>query len=86
MQKQKASQAQWFKPVILATWEAVIGRIAVQSQWLDMVAQSCHPNYKESQERKIMIQDSLCRQPMHKGKTLSQKYSAHKGLVKWFKW
>jgi hypothetical protein len=69
MQKQKASQAQWLKPVILATWEVVIGMIAVQSQWLGMVAQACHPNYKESQKRKIMVQDSLYRQSMHKGKT-----------------
>jgi hypothetical protein len=29
-----------------------------------------------------MVQDSLYRQSMHKGKTWSQKYPAHKVLVK----
>jgi hypothetical protein len=30
--KNKKGQAQWFKSVILATWETEIGRITVQSQ------------------------------------------------------
>jgi hypothetical protein len=30
--RQKASQAQWFKPVILVTWEVEIKKMAVQGQ------------------------------------------------------
>jgi hypothetical protein len=32
LKKVRLSQAAWFTPVILATWEAEIGRIMVQGQ------------------------------------------------------
>jgi hypothetical protein len=61
--KRRMGQAWRLKPVILATWEAEIGRIAIQgplqkvsrthlNHWLVMMAHACHPQlYGEAEIR-----------------------------------
>jgi hypothetical protein len=69
--KNKISQAQWLKPVILATQEASPGKKFTRphlNQWLGVVVHARHPGY--SGKRKLE-NDGPC-QPGHKARPLSK--------------
>jgi hypothetical protein len=65
--KERFSLAQWLTPVILTTWEAEIGRTAIQGQPQKKVSETpistnkklgiCHLSYEGSINSRIMVQD-----------------------------
>jgi hypothetical protein len=86
LQEHQTDQAQWFKPIILASWEAEIGRIMVQGQPEQKVCQTssqpvathiCHP----SCARKHKWEDYSAGQPRHKVRFYLKNTQCKKGVA-----